>query len=289
MNEVRGNCAPRRKPMRKHALVAALCAGLMITGSSATVWAADDRPETTWQSIQGDIFNKTEFLNGENMMVLDAPYRAEDAAIVPISVKVQPGMKVKKVTVVIDENPAPMAAQFTFGPAAANASVSSRYRVNNYSWVRAIAETEDGKQYMVKKFVKASGGCSAPATKDADAAKALMGKMKFRVFKAGETKVLEQSSGVREAQIMIRHPNNSGLQMDQVTMLHIPAHFVDMIEVKRGDDLVLKVEGGISLSEDPNIRFYYNAAGKGDFTVNATDTDGQKFTHSWPAGDGQSG
>ena len=87
---------------------------------------------------------------------------------------------------------------------------------------------------------------------------------------------------------MIRHPNNSGLQMDQVTMLHIPAHFVDKIEVKRGSDMVLTVEGGISLSEDPNIRFFYNAAGSGDFTVNATDTEGQKFSHTWPA-NGQSG
>jgi sulfur-oxidizing protein SoxY len=247
--------------------------------------AGDQPPEATWQSIQGDIFDRTEFLNGETMMSMDAPYRAEDAAIVPIAIKVRPESGIKKVTIVIDENPAPMAAAFTFGSAAASASFSSRFRVNSYSWIRAIGETEDGKQYLIKKYVKASGGCSAPASKDAEAARALMGKMKLRIFKTGENKALEQSTGSREAQIMIRHPNNSGLQMDQVTMLHIPAHFVDTIEVKRGKELVVKVEGGISLSEDPNIRFFYKAAGIGDFLVNATDTDGQGFKKSWPASD----
>ena len=274
--------------MRTFKLALCLSAAILLPAMSLNSRAEDLPPETTWTQIQGDIFKSTEFLNGEDMMVLDAPYRAEDAAVVPISVKARPEAKIRKITIVIDENPAPMAASFTLGPAAASASISSRYRVNAYSWVRAIAETEDGKQYMVKKFVKASGGCSAPAAKDADAAKALMGKMKLRVFQAGETATLEQSTGAREAQIMIRHPNNSGLQMDQVTMLHIPAHFIDTIEVKRGDELVMKVEGGISLSEDPNIRFFYKAATSGEFTVHAEDTEGQKFDAKWTA-DGKAG
>src|SRR5258708_12755297 len=69
-------------------------------------------------------------------------------------------------------------------------------------------------------------------------------------------------SGPREAQIMIRHPNNSGLQRDQVTLLYVPAFFVRELRVWQGDELVLAMDGGISISEDPNIRFGYlpNAA-----------------------------
>ncbi|MCP6082997.1 thiosulfate oxidation carrier complex protein SoxZ, partial [Klebsiella pneumoniae] len=37
--------------------------------------------------------------------------------------------------------------------------------------------------------------------------------------------------------LMIRHPNFSGLQRDQVTLLNIPAHFIDRLEVRQGDDL----------------------------------------------------
>ena len=80
---------------------------------------------------------------------------------------------------------------------------------------------------------------------------------------------------------MIRHPNYSGLQRDQLTMLHIPAHFIDEISILHGDQLVLKVEGGISISEDPNIRFFYRAAGPKSMSVSATDTDGLAFVKDW--------
>jgi sulfur-oxidizing protein SoxY len=42
----------------------------------------------------------------------------------------------------------------------------------------------------------------------------------------------------REAQVMIRHPNNSGLQRDQVSLLYIPANFVDELHVWQGDALL---------------------------------------------------
>lgn len=257
---------------------------MFILGSGAAV--AQEKampPETTWESIKGDIFRAETFENGEGLMTLDIPYRAEDAAIVPISVTAAPESGIHKITIVIDENPAPMAASFTFGPAAAAASFSSRFRVNNYSWVHAVGETADGKRYVVKKFIKASGGCSAPAGKDPQQALAELGKMKFRLFDKTDAGQANLPADAGEAQIMMRHPNYSGLQMDQVSMLFIPARFIDRLDVKKGDDLVLTVEGGISLSEDPNIRFFYRDDVPGDFAVNASDTDGMDFHGEWPA------
>ncbi len=270
---------------KAQALAIAFC-GLLALGASALAEDANKGalpPEATWESIRGDIFRTSEFLDGEALMTLDMPYRAEDAAIVPISVSAKPESGIRKITVVIDENPAPMAASFTFGPAAAVASFSSRFRVNNYSWVHAVGETEDGKRYVVKKYIKASGGCSAPAGKDPDQALADIGKMKFRLFDATQEGAAQAPAGSGEAQIMMRHPNYSGLQMDQVSMLFIPARFVDLLEVKKGNDLVVKVEGGISLSEDPNIRFYYRNDAPGEFVADAQDTDQQKFHGVWPA------
>ncbi len=40
--------------------------------------------------------------------------------------------------------------------------ISTRVRVNSYTDVHAVAELSDGKLYMIKIYVKASGGCSAP-------------------------------------------------------------------------------------------------------------------------------
>src|SRR5690242_385502 len=131
-----------------------------------------------------------------------------------------PSRHLAKLTVVIDENPAPVAATFSFGPKAGVTALSTRVRVNSYTNVHAVAELSDGKLYMVKTFVKASGGCSAPTVKNAEEAKARLGQMKYRQFAQAEQ---GPANGVREAQIMIGHPNNSGLQMDQITHLYIPA------------------------------------------------------------------
>ena len=54
-------------------------------------------------------------------------------------------------------------------------------RIDEYTFVRAIAETNDGQLYMATRFVKASGGCSAPPGKDAQEALATLGKMRLRV------------------------------------------------------------------------------------------------------------
>jgi sulfur-oxidizing protein SoxY len=91
----------------------------------------------------------------------------------------------------------------------------------------------------------------------------------------------QQPGGAREAQIMLRHPNNSGLQMDQITRLYTPAFFVRDLRVWQGDQLVLKMDGGISISEDPNIRFAYLGNGATALRAEAIDTDGHRFTGEW--------
>ena len=90
--------------------------------------------------------------------------------------------RVKAFTIVIDENPAPVAATFNIGPSVVVSAISTRVRVNSYTNVHAVAELSDGKLYVVKTYVKASGGCSAPAVKNADEAKVSLGQMRFRQF-----------------------------------------------------------------------------------------------------------
>jgi sulfur-oxidizing protein SoxY len=81
---------------------------------------------------------------------------------------------------------------------------------------------------------------------------------------------------------MIKHPNNSGLQMDQLTGLYIPAHFVEKIEVRTGNKVIFAMEGGISISENPNFRFSYQGNASDPMSMHAEDSQGNKF-------DGKSG
>lgn len=260
------------------AYVAALAAVI-----SAPVWAEDaiKNPMTeseTWNDLRGDVLGDAQIATAEGLLTIDAPYRAHDAATVPIILKqVDTAKTITAATVVVDENPAPVAAVFGFGAGMGQLDFELRVRVNQYSNVRVIAETPDGL-HMTGRYVKASGGCSAPATKDPEVALSSMGKMKLRMFD-GDAQI---STPRREAQIMIRHPNYSGLQRDQISQLFIPAHFIDHLEVWQGDELLFTMDGGISISENPVFRFAYNDNGAVALTVKATDTEGNSFETALP-------
>jgi sulfur-oxidizing protein SoxY len=132
---------------------------------------------------------------------------------------------------------------------------------------------------MVKTYVKAAGGCSAPMASTSAELKATLGQMRFRQFAEPKT---GSASRLREAQIMIRHPNNSGLQRDQVSLLYIPLFIVRQLRVWQGDQMLLEMDGGISIAENPAIRFSYLPNGASSFRAEAVDTAGHVFKGEWP-------
>lgn len=260
----------------RSACVAILLAILNGQGSASATEGYDP-----WPGLVQDIFDGKPISDGSAVIALEMPARAEDAAIVPVTLRIKPASdpahRVVAITLVIDQNPAPMAAKFTLGPDANVSEIATRVRVNSYTDVHAVAETSDGKLHMVKTYVKASGGCSAPAAKNVEEAKGRLGQIRYRQF----TKTEDGATGLRDAQVMIGHPNNSGLQMDQVTHLYVPAFYVDRLQLWQDNSPVLSMEGGISISEDPNIRFTYTSNGATTFRVEAKDTDGHVFKKEW--------
>jgi len=262
-----------------------LVAGLMTVTpiGAGSIQAATPDSFDPWPGLVQDIFNNRQIDEGAGIVAIEMPYRAEDAAIVPVTLRITlspaDNRRVVAITLVVDQNPAPMAARFELGQDSSVSEISTRIRVNNYTDVHAVAELSDGKLYMTKTYVKASGGCSAPAAKNAEEAKARLGQIRFRQFaKATDG----PQNGTREAQIMIGHPNNSGLQMDQLTRLYIPAFFINELRIWQDDTLVLAMQGGISISEDPNIRFAYVPNGAKRVRVEARDTEGHLFQGEWP-------
>lgn len=255
---------------------AGLASALLVFAGS---WSGAQAAEETdiWPALEQDLFGGRTVVEDTSAVVLEAPYRAEDAALVPLTIRIPAAMakSVKKLSLVIDKNPAPLVADFTFGPAAGDGErvLETRVRVDMYSNIRAIVETADGKLLMATKFVKAAGGCSAPALKDTDAVLAQAGKMQIKLLATTE-------DGQREGQLKIRHPQYSGLQLNQATGYYIPAKFLRVIDVARGGERIFRMEGGISLSEDPHIRFTYAAGGDEALEVTAEDTDGRIFKGS---------
>ena len=272
----------------KGILASSILAASIMSAAPITASAQEAAADATWKALKPDVFGERPVLDAGPLLTLTAPIRAEDAAMVPIEMSVTlpegDARTVRKLTLIVDENPAPVAATFSFGGERRDLTLGTRIRVNSYSYVRAVAELSDGSLRMAQRFVKASGGCSAPAMKDEEAALRNIGQMKLRVVAPGQLGDATKASRVARVQLMIRHPNYSGLQMDQVTRLYIPAEYVDRIEVKQGDELILSMQGGISLSEDPALQFSYEPTGK-EIHVDAGDTDGRRFESALkPAG-----
>ena len=149
---------------------------------SSDVIANDD----VWQShLKSDYFGQNEIIENDSIMTIEGPIRAENGAIVPIRLNAQidqtDALYIKTVSLFIDDNPEPLAGIFHFTPFSGKADLALRVRLNGYSNVRVIAETNSGKLYMSKRFIKASGGCSAPIGTNLETAYQRMGKMKLKV------------------------------------------------------------------------------------------------------------
>ncbi len=258
--------------------------GLLLMGTPALAEEIKNplKDGETWADLSYDVIGDVVPQDGAVLFSVDAPYRAHDAAIVPLHIKQDPtsDQTITKLIIVVDENPAPVVAEFDFTPDMGHIDLETRVRVDSYSNIRVIAQTADGSMFMNGRFVKASGGCSAPALKGMQAALDNAGKMRMKLFEAAEQTTMG-SSGRKQAQVMIRHPNYSGMQRNQVTQLFIPAFFVQELEVFQGDAKLWSMEGGISISEDPVFRFSYLPNGASSFRVRAVDTDGTVYEQNF--------
>jgi len=228
-----------------------------------------------WQALQKALFPGRSLHDGAGIVKLDAPPRALDAALVPITVDLSTVKPIKGVYVVIDNNPSPLAAHFTFGPKADPHSLKMRVRVDAYTDMHAIAESQDGQLFVATRFVKASGGCSAPAGSDDSAALADIGRMKLHLigdFVAGKPE---------QAVLMVRHPNFNGMQMNQITRFYTPPRFIRTIDASYEGGSIFHLDSDISMSTDPVITFGFVPQAKGQLKVVVKDSKDAKFDGSF--------
>ena len=261
-------------------LLAALLAG---SASAAADLEAD--ADSVWLGgLRAAYFGDRPIVESDDVIELEAPERAEDSAVVPIRIKAKVAQTearfIKTITLFIDMNPGQLAGQFHFTPNSGRADLALRIRVNAYGPVRAIAETSDGELFMSRRFVKASGGCSAAIGTDIETARRRLGKMKFRV---DEPVLFGEPLAV---QLRVSHPNVTGLQMDQLTRMYAPSHYVKQVRVSFAGKPVFSADTGFSLSENPSFGFYFVPDGAGELQAEVVDTQGLRFAdvYTLPSG-----
>ncbi len=261
-------------------LIQLVASALLAFGMTAPAWsapAADTGSDTEqWRKVRQALFADRPIAQDAGSIVqLEAPVRAADAAVVPIAIRTKltatPQRYVRKLWLVIDRNPSPVGAVFAFSADSGRAEIETRVRIEEYSYARAIAELSDGSLHMHSRYIKASGGCSAPAGKDAEEARRGIGRTKLRI--EGEV----QPGTPVLAQLMVSHPQTSGLAIDQLTRLAPVPHFVRQVQVSYAGKPVLTADVDFTISENPSFRFYFVPAASGELKAEIVDTEDQKF------------
>jgi sulfur-oxidizing protein SoxY len=240
----------------------------------------EQQSESVWaEYIRPAAFEERAITEGtaQNVLEIKAPFRAEDATVVPISIHTRVDQSsdnyIRRIHVYVDKNPLPLVGVFEFTPASGRADLAMRVRVDDFSFVRAIAEMNSGELYMAKSFVRATGACSAPPPKSIGESIAQMGSTRVKTVGAFEP----QKPNL--VQLQIKHPNITGLQPMKIgSRVMPPAHYVSELNVDFDGTRIMSAQVTFSLSMDPSLRFYFVPPGSGTMTVDAVDTERNHWT-----------
>ncbi|MSR12996.1 MAG: quinoprotein dehydrogenase-associated SoxYZ-like carrier [Gammaproteobacteria bacterium] len=255
--------------------------GIFLGGLIAqSVIAAEQSPVDVWATfLKPKYFADKVLIEDTTVIEMKTPYRAEDAAFTPVTIRAQFPQTaerfIEKIYLVVDNNPEPLAGVFNLTPEIGRADLALRIRIDNYTNVRAIAVLNSGEHHIVSNFVKAQGGCSAPLGSDLQAAMERIGQINFRTV--GERTPEDAIIG----QLMLSHPNITGMQKDQKTQLIRPAHFVKSWKLYFNDALIMTAETGISISEDPSFRFFFKPHKGGELKADVIDSQGKEWTKAF--------
>jgi sulfur-oxidizing protein SoxY len=223
-----------------------------------------------WQYLQPQFYGERPIgVVDETYMSLDVPTNTADPSVTPLTVHFGPAAigHIKKIRVIIDNNPSPLAATFDLAGDARISDIGIRVRIDRFTSVRAVAETDDGRLEMRSNWVKASGGCS---TAPSAAGGGTLGDIRFHNTPDGKSLA-----------VAIRHPNYSGFQIDPRTGDPIPPHYVARIRLDAGGRAIMSVDAGISLSENPSLRIVSDVPLPTPIAVDILDSENAHFSARW--------
>lgn len=195
------------------------------------------------------------------------PAFAEDPMNVPITVAADlPG--VQRLIVLVDRNPIRKVLELQ--PLAAQAAVSFRFKLEQASPVRALAQTADGVWHVGGAWVDSSGGgCTVAGATRADGSwTQTLGQVSGRMF------ATRQSTGDSAARLRLRimHPMDTGL------VNGIPAFFVSRLSVRDGlERELLRIQTYEPISENPVFSFDFAKPPPGPLRIVGVDNNGNRI------------
>ena len=261
----------RRAALRRLAALALLPSAVRAApGGLPSATHEASSPE--WDRLRGKLFAGRPLIAGQGTVQLTVPLRAAYGASVPVKVvsklPQRADLYVRKIYLVVDKNPSPVAVMLDLTTAMGQADFETRLRVDEYSHVRVISELSNGELHTDSRYVKTSGGCSAPPNRGA---LHLIGKTMLKV--TGELKPGELTA----AEVTVVHPNDTGFELNQLTVMYIPPHFVRSISVRFAEQAIFEADLDFSVSENPTLRFNFVPKGPGELRADVVDSKDERF------------
>jgi sulfur-oxidizing protein SoxY len=247
------------------AALAAPAARGAVGGLPTNVGHADSSPE--WEKLREKMFGTRKVDATSGRVQLLVPLRAAYGASVPVKIVSKlpqsPSLYVRKLYLVVDKNPSPIAAVFDLTTEVGQADLETRLRVDEYSHVRVVSELSNGELHTDSRYVKVSGGCSAPPNRD-------------QLHNIGKT-LLKMPEGVKinaptPVDLQVVHPNDTGFELNNVTVMFIPPHFVRSIRVSYAERRIFDAELDFSIAENPAFRFNFVPHGAGELKAEVEDS-----------------
>ncbi len=235
---------------------------------------AHDAVSPEWERLRERLFAQRRIATGADSKVqLIVPLRAAYGASVPVKIVSKlpqtPALHVKRLWLLVDKNPSPLAATLEITPEVGQADFETRLRVDEYSHVRVVTELSDGTLHGDSRYCKTSGGCSAPPNRSAPE---LIGKT---VLKLPEGVAMNAPT---TADVTVVHPNDTGFELNQVTVMYIPPHFVRNLKLSYAGQRLFDAEMDFSVSENPTWRFRFVPHGDGVLQAQVEDSREGRFS-----------
>jgi sulfur-oxidizing protein SoxY len=231
----------------------------------------DSSPE--WDKLREKLFAGKSIDTASGKVQLIVPLRAAYGASVPVKIVSHlpqtEALYVKRLTLLVDKNPSPVAAVIDLTTEVGQADFETRIRVDEYSHIRIVSELSNGELHMDSRYVKVSGGCSAPPNRDQ---LHNLGKTAFKL--PAEVKMNQPTA----ADVQVVHPNDTGFELNNITVMFIPPHFVRSLKVSYGERKLFDAELDFSISENPAFRFNFVPHGAGELKAEVEDSKEGHFT-----------
>lgn len=148
------------KLSRRHFIKASTACGIAAcvfgSGSVLAEWPSKAFADKSQDNVLKQLYGESS-ATPSTKIELKAPEIAENGAVVPINVKTSL-KNVESVSILVDKNPNPLAAQFQLDKGS-KAAIGTRIKLREKTHVTAIVKA-DGKLYSASRYVKVTrGGC----------------------------------------------------------------------------------------------------------------------------------